>query len=381
MNKRTWVALAIGSCLLAAGLTSPASAGTGPDRMAAIQTEVDGMVAAGVPGVVYLVRDGSLTRVLTAGVRDVQRGTPIRADDRFRIASITKSFVAVTILELVGEGQLSLDDTADRWVPGLLPDPTITVRQLLQHTSGLFDYAEDPTWWDTVSADLTRRWEPEQVIAVALSHPANFAPGTSYGYSNTGYAVLGLVAEAATGKSMASLVTSRVISPLRLADTYVSHNSTIRGHHAHGYTFAGVPGSDPSARSDVTRMNATLAVSSGDVISTVGDVARFYRALFEGNLLPTGLLSEMEHFVDPPEDDGSGYGYGLGLEKRVLDCGTTIFGHQGGIFGFSSDAAESADHRHQAVVFFNTDSLPTEEAYGDLYEHAGRAFHLSYCDD
>lgn len=375
MNRRPLLTLAVATCLALAGAPLPAHAAetTWPDRVAGIQAELDAAVAAGVPGVVYFVRDGNLSTVLTAGLGDVTRATPIRADDRFRIASITKSFVAVTILRLVDRHVLGLDDPVQRWLPGLVPDARVTIRQLLGHTSGLFDYAEDADWQAAVVADLTRRWTPDEVIAIALAHPAVFAPGTSYGYSNTDYAVLGEVARAATGRSMASLVTDLVIRPLGLRDTYVSHTSTIRGQHAHGYTSGGFLGSPDSGLRDVTRMNATLAVTSGDVISTVEDVATFFRALLDGRLLPAGPLAQMTDMR--PTGEGDPWAYGLGLQRNPTDCGVSI-GHAGGIFGFSSDAGESPDQTHQAVVFANTDSIPE-----GAFAHFGRASHLSYCDD
>ena len=334
-------------------------------RWSSIQDELDATVAAGVPGVVLLVRDGERTRVLTSGVADEARDTPIRADDHFRIASISKTFVAVAVLRLVERGLLRLDSRVDDWVPGLLPDATITIRQLLQHTSGLFDYADDESWWSQVMADPTRRWTAPEVISVATGHDPYFAPGKSWHYSNTGYAALGLVLQAATGRTPAQVVTKEVIRPLHLAHTYVASMPTLRPPFAHGYSDRG------DGDVDVTLMSPTLAVTSGDVISTVGDVARTLRVVLDSHFLPAGLLAQMEDFV--LTGDGEGYGYGLGLMTNPTSCGIT-YGHTGGIIGFNSDARESPDGSVESVIFVSTDSIPE-----NAFPHFQRIVDLTFC--
>jgi len=168
------------------GGQSPASARSA-GRFAQIQKELDAVVRAGVPGVVFLVRDGAQVKVLTSGLADVAQHRRMGASDRFRIASISKPMVATAVLRMVAAHRLGLDDRVDDWLPGLLADRALTVRELLQHTSGLFDYVDYADWFATARADPLRRWQPAELLAVSAGHTPYFAPGTSFHYSNTDY--------------------------------------------------------------------------------------------------------------------------------------------------------------------------------------------------
>lgn len=335
--------------------------------VAAIQAHLDAAVAAGVPGIVWLVRAGSTTITMTAGVADVGKERPIATDDRFRIASISKMFVAAVVLQLVDEGRIGLDGPVAPLLPGLGLDPRITVRHLLQHTSGLFDFGDDEAFITAALGDVTRRWRPQELVSIATSHPPYFAPGRGWHYSNTGYVVLGLLVERVTGRAFDKEISHRILRPLALRDTYVSAQFVLRGRHSNGYT-AGDEGPV-----DTTRINATLTGASGDLVSTVGDVARFQQALLAGQLLSLHTMTEMQRFV--PAWDSPDYGAGLGVFASPQACGVSL-GHSGGIFGFQSDAEQMSDGHRQNVVFVNTDAIP-DAAYGEF----GAAATLSLCGE
>src|SRR5947208_5795457 len=191
--------------VVVAALAVPASgAGETAGREADLQRSLDQLVAAGVPGAVLLVRKGDRTIRLTSGYGNLKPRTPMRPGDRFRVGSITKSFVAAVALQLVGERKLALTDTVERWLPGVVPNgKRITVRQLLNHTSGLFDYGGDRTFVADAFRHPLKDWTPRQIVAIATAHKPRFAPGADWSYSDTNYYVLALIVEAAPGPSLA----------------------------------------------------------------------------------------------------------------------------------------------------------------------------------
>ena len=276
-----------------------------------LRREMTELVGAGVPGVVVLVRRDGRTLRLASGEADLARKTPMRTSDRFRIGSITKTFVATVVLQLVGEGELSLDDTVERWLPGLVPNgERITVRQLLGHRSGLFDYLDDPrVLRPYLHGDFGYVWTPRRLVAISASHPPLFPPGTGFSYSNTNYVLLGLVVEAATRRPI-GLELDRLFGRLGLRATSFDTSPRIRGPHAHGYLVDG-------SWSDVSVLSPSPAWAAGAIVSTADDVASFYRALLGGHLLPPDLLRTMETTED---------GHGLGLDSRLsgaLACGAS----------------------------------------------------------
>src|SRR5262245_50277019 len=165
---------------------------------------LDEVVSDGVPGAILLVRDGDRTVRLTSGSARLAPRVRMEPNDRFRAGSITKSFVSTVVLELVGEGKLALSDTVERRLPGLVPNGDhITVRQLLNHTSGLYNYTDDPDLLRALTnLSSDRVFKPEELLAMATSHPPLFKPGARWSYSNTNYIVLGLIVEAVTGKPL-----------------------------------------------------------------------------------------------------------------------------------------------------------------------------------
>ena len=270
----------------------------------------------------------------------------MRPVDRFRVGSITKSFVATVLLQLVGERKLKLADSLEKWLPGLVPDGRrITVRELLQHTSGLYDYVNDSAFRTAVLANPLRVWTPRQLVRIAVSHEPLFRPGRRWSYSNTNYILAGLLLQAVTHHTVAAELRDRVFRPLALHQTSFPTSPTISGPHAHGYLFYGTP-----LVRDTAHVSPTGAWAAGAIISTVNDVAAFYNALLGGRLLRPALLAEMENTFRT--EDGNGYG--LGLLELHTPCGR-MFGHDGDFPGYATEAFTSPNRQRQLILFINSD--------------------------
>lgn len=305
-----------------------------------LQRALDHVVATGPPGAVLFVREGHRSLRLTSGYSDRRHRTPMRADNRFRVASLTKSFVATVVLQLVGEGLLGLDDSVERWLPGAVPGgDRITIRQLLEHTSGLYDYFEDPRLMAPYErGDFAHRYTPRELLALGTSQPSLFPPGSRQTYSNTGYVALGLIVEASTGRSLGHALKARIFEPLRLRSTTFGNGA---GPRAHGYARIG------GRLRDVARLNLSFEWAAGAVVSTAKDIARFYRALLAGRLVRSDLLALM---TMPAL--GAKIGYGAGLEKVRSPCGPA-WGHSGATPGFTTHAYENRDR--QIILLYNLD--------------------------
>jgi D-alanyl-D-alanine carboxypeptidase len=320
------------ACLAATGLQQQAQAATSAPP--ALQQALDKLVDDGVPGAIALQRKGRQQWHAASGVADLETKRPIRATDRFRAASITKSFVSTVVLQLVGEQRLSLDDTVEHWLPGVVPHgDAITVRTLMNHTSGLYDYADAPFLLQLLQ-ERFRTWRPLQLVQRAVAHPPLFAPGTRYSYSNTNYILLGLIIAAVDEvppqlqtASPAFEVYRRIIGPLRLWHTsFPLTDPDIHGPHAHGYLMDIPPGLGLPATLDTTRLNPSWEWTGGAIVSTLDDVADFHRALFTAALLRPDQQRELQTTV--PGDAGEDAG--LGVVKLQTPCGPG-WGHGGNV--------------------------------------------------
>ncbi len=360
----------VAACAVAlpAALAAPAVAAPATDGHDATRRALKAAVADGVPGVTATARDGHRTWSRTEGVGDLRTGEPRSERDRYRVGSITKTFVATVVLQLEAEGRLSLDDTVDEWLPGVVEGngnhgDRITLRQLLNHTSGLYNYTADEEFARTYFARdgfLEHRYDtvtPRQLVAIATAHEPDFAPGTDWRYSNTNYILAGMVIEEATGRPYAEEVRRRIIDPLKLRATSVPGNRvTLPRPSSRAYSKLTESATGPTY--DVTRLNPSMAGPAGEMISDSADLNRFYTALLRGRLLPAEQLAEMTTTV--PAMPGASYG--LGLIKRELDCGVTVWGHAGGIHGSSSEAVATRDGRHALAFNFNGDWSGDSEA-------------------
>lgn len=357
--------------LVAAGVVTltafaaPAVAST--SRSAAVdhaptRIAMEAAVRAGAPGVLGRVRDAHGTWSAAVGVADLTTDRPRRPGDRFRIGSITKTFVSTVILQLEAEHRIDLDNTVEHWLPGLVrgngnDGRLITVRQLLNHTSGLYSYDADPGFRANVftSAFLTHRYDtytPEQLVRTALAHAPHFAAGTAYKYSNTDYILVGLIVQKVTGHRYGTEIEQRVIKPLGLRSTTVPGTTAVMPR-PHGRGYSKFPDDAPDEPvHDVTDLNPSMAWAAGEMISSAGDLTRFYSALMRGGLLPKAQLTEMLTTAS----SGPGiHGGGLGISPATLSCGITVWGHDGGIHGSTSLALTTRDGGHTAAFNFNAD--------------------------
>lgn len=324
----------------------------GAETTGAVQRGLDGLVQEhGFPAAMASVRDPSgRSRFYAAGVGDLETGEPVPTDGQIRIASTTKMFTATVVLQLVGEGKVGLDEPVERYLPGLVRDGrNITVRQLLQHTSGLPEYVN----FDY--KDVQHRYvEPRELLDRALAQPPVFPPGTQWRYSNTNYVVAGLLAQRVTGRPIAEEITNRVIRKAGLRHTYWpgTGDQTIREKHAHGYYTPATPGQE---RVDFTEMDPSWGWAAGQMISTPSDVNKFLVALVGGRLLAPAQLAEMQKTVAAPGFP-PGWTYGLGLMRIELSCGEIAWGHGGDIDGYENRNGITSNGRAATVA---VTALPT----------------------
>jgi D-alanyl-D-alanine carboxypeptidase len=325
-------------------LTASAATRTTP----VLQRLVKRLVRDGAPGALAEVRTPSRVRRAAAGVSERQPRVPLHATDRWRIASLTKSFVATVVLELATEGKLSLDDTVEHWLPGLVPNgAAITVRELLDHTSGLFNYNDDASWEPTLLADPHRIWLPKELIALADSHPLYFPPGTDWHYANTNYVLLGLVIEAATGRSIDDELRDRILQPLGLAETAFPVGPDDSGL-VHGYVGRATLMSATPLVDATSILNPSWLWAAGALVSNADDVTTFYARLLSGHILQPGLVTAMETVTPPARE------YGLGLMRFDTPCGTG-FGHEGDFNAYRTVAVARPNGSRAAVVMVNVD--------------------------
>ncbi|AOS64611.1 serine hydrolase domain-containing protein [Actinoalloteichus hymeniacidonis] len=338
----------------------------------ALQQDLDGVVdSLGVPAALASVRNSEgEVQDYTAGVGDIETDAPVPVDGQVRIGSSTKTFVAVVLMQLVAEGSVDLDASVETYLPGVVQGEgvdgnAITVRQLLQHTSGIPNFTAfmNPDFFATRDT----YYEPTELLDLALAEPAAFEPGAKAEYSNTNYVIAGLIIEQVTGGTVAEEITSRVIEPAELTKTYfpAPRDKEIEGEHPKGYH----PTAEDGSLGDITSIDPSMAWAAGQIVSTPSDVSRFYTALLAGDLVEAEQLAEMQTTVEA--SDLPGTEYGLGLMRNELSCGGVRWGHDGNFPGYSISNGATEDGRSAAIA---VTSLPTSEealsAGGELVDTA-----------
>lgn len=261
----------------------------------------------------------------------------------FRIGSVTKTYVATVVLQLVGAGKLSLDDKLETWVTGVPNGSAITVRMLLNHTSGIFNYTTDTTFL----ANLKKKWTPDELVQLAVSHGAVDPPGTKWEYSNTNYVCLGIIVEKVGGKGIAEQIRAGVLEPQKLDATFFDGEEALVGTLA--------PGFSPTGTDSTYSVDPSGPWAAGSMVATPADTAAFVQALAEGKLLDPAEQTAMETGVPLP---GAPASYGLGL--LMLDASVTAgagkaYGHDGSINGYHTQAFHFRDTQTSIVSIVNQD--------------------------
>ncbi|MBJ3809851.1 beta-lactamase family protein [Streptomyces flavofungini] len=292
------------------------------------------------------------------GLADLRTGRKVVGNEHSRIASDTKTWVSTVVLQLVGEGKIKLDDSVDHYLPGLIRTKDydgrkITVRQLLQHTSGLPDYLEGPDWEDLEE----HRWdhfEPLETVeqALRLPPPEDRTPD-GFSYSNTNYNLVGLIVTEVTGRSIGTEIEQRLIKPLGLRGTYWPGDCvTLRKPDLRGYVDQG------GKLVDKTEWNVSAADASGALVSTSADATAFWTALWSGKLLAPAQLAEMKKTI--PDDLGEGYG--LGVERYERTPGFVTWGHSGYMeSGHKFRNAVTEDGRRAVTLMVGSERFNSEK--------------------
>ncbi|MFG2980449.1 serine hydrolase domain-containing protein [Streptomyces sp. NPDC048258] len=361
-----------------AATASPVPSALKPIDPAAFQAAVDRAAKKlMVPGAMVLLRTPQGT--FRAIVGTTERGTaePPDTGDHFRIASNTKTMTAALIALLAQDGRLRLSDPVSAYVPGVPGGGNITVAELLKMRSGLYNYTMAPELSAALDADPGKAFTPQDVLAMAFRHPPNFAPDASYEYSNTNYALLGLVAEKAGGRPLAQQFQDRLFAPLGLKGTSLPdlHDRSLPEPYSHGYMFGGtsyalVDKPYPAAMSeaartgklapiDYTHQNPSYATAAGGVVSTADDLATWIKALVTGEVLNAASQQQWlrsPQAEDPAAPDGQKYGYGIAYQR--FGPNAAMYYHGGELPGFNSFIGHDPDNDVTLVVWTNLTLSP-----------------------
>ena len=333
------VPLAAAIALGAAG--GAASAAPSKGEVESLKSRAQGLVEAGYPAVLAAVSDSKGESAgVAVGKGSLETGQAPPMDGEVRVGSASKTFVAVVVMQLVQEGKVGLDEPIETYLPGLIKGEgvdgsRITVRQLLQHTSGLPEYTD--TYLSSRAAEsenMQHYVPPRDLLDTALGKLAAFEPGTQWKYTNTNYIVLGMLIERVSQRPVGEQIDERIVKKLGLSHTYLPGNGEkkLHGPHSQGYHL-----SAEGKLEDMTDLDTSLAWAAGGMVSTPGELNTFFQAVLDGRLLTQASIDEMKNgAVDASSHLGPGAVYGLGLIGTPLSCGGTAWGHHGGIAGYET---------------------------------------------
>jgi D-alanyl-D-alanine carboxypeptidase len=325
-----------------------------------------------IPGAVVLLRTPQGEFAVTYGTTELGTTSPPRADTHFRIASNTKTMTAAIIVQLAQEGKLNFSDPVSQYVPGVPNGDNITIAELLDMRSGLYNYTDAPELAASLDRDPTRVWTPGELLAIAFARPPNLPPGTAYEYCNTNYALLGLVAEQVDGRPLARAMQDRLFGPLGLQQTMLpaSTVNSIPEPYSHGYLYGsssvaltGTPPYSPEIQAaakagtllpnDYTDVNHSFAAAAGGVISTANELATWIQALVAGRMINAEYQRRWLDSVqpqDPSKPDGQQYGYGI---AKMRWGPNTIYFHGGETPGYNSFIGYDPGSQVTLVVWTN----------------------------
>ncbi|CAA9460967.1 MAG: Beta-lactamase class C-like and penicillin binding proteins (PBPs) superfamily [uncultured Rubrobacteraceae bacterium] len=384
--KQTAFATAVASVPYLAGRSAAFGKEQANGADAALDQALKELVAmeGGPPGVIAVVQRGQHRKVHTFGVRNIKSGLPMRVDDRMRIASAAKAFSGAVALSLVSKGALSLNDTIGELLSDLPKPPPdawaeVTLRQLLNHTSGLPDILENQDFQEAVGDSPTKAPPPEKLLTYAYDRkpPLRFEPGSKYQYSNSDNIAVALMVEAATGTSYEEQLRERVYRPLGLKKTSLPRGPDLRKPFIHGYD--NVPSQDPPE--DVSEdLAAGWSWASGGIVSTPADLNTFIRGYVGGKLFDERTQAKQRRVVEGGSSEPPGPGKnsaGLALFRYQTRCGT-VWGHTGNTPGYTQFAAASADGRRSVTVSINAQHTPVSGS-PVVFEALRRAEELAVC--
>ncbi|MFF8501722.1 serine hydrolase domain-containing protein [Streptomyces anulatus] len=353
-RRRRAVVAALAAASLAGLTTGPAHAGGGDSRHGSVDPALRQKLQAlvdtpgGPPGAIAVLTAGGRSEVYRAGTSQLGTGRPPRTTDHMRIASTAKAFSGSVALQLAERGALGLDDTLGRRLPRLPAAwHRVTLRQLLNHTSGLPDYTEAPTFIAELTADPRRRFDSRRLLDYVAGDPLRFRPGSAYHYSNSDNIAVALMAEAATGQRYEKLLAELVYRPLGLRDTSLPQGYRLPEPYLHGYAV-----DPPNAPEDVsTVLGASGLWASGGTVSTPRDLGAFIRGYAGGlGLGPEVRRQQLSFVAGSSEPAGPGRNRaGLGVFSYATRCGT-VYGHTGNLPGYTQLAAGTKDGKRSLTV-------------------------------
>jgi D-alanyl-D-alanine carboxypeptidase len=355
------------------GETTKGSSALNPIDQAALQAVVDATAKELlVPGAMVILSTPQGEFTVSYGTTTLGATIPPRGDTHFRIASNTKTMTAAVIVQLAQEGRLDLDDPVSKYVSGVPDGDQITIADLLNMRSGLYNYTDAPEISASLDAEPTKVWTPEEVLAIAFKHPPYFPPGTAFHYDNTNYALLGLIAEEREhGKPLARILQDRLFGPLGMNDTALpaSTSNTLPDPYSHGYmygssSFALVdqdypPDIQAAARAgtlkpnDYTNQNPSYASAAGGVISTAKDLVTWMQALVGGKVFNADYQQRWLDSLqpeDPSKPQGQQYGYGI---TQLRFGSNALYFHGGETPGYNSFMGYDPANQVTLIVWTN----------------------------
>ena len=353
-----------------------ASAAPSKGEAESLKSRAQGLVEAGYPAVLAAVTDSKGESAgVAVGKGNLETGQAPPMDGEVRIGSNTKTFVAVVVMQMVQEGKVGLDEPIETYLPGLIKGEgidgsRITVRQLLQHTSGLPEYTDTTPGSGDIFQVKDHYIPPRDLLDTALGKPAQFEPGAQWKYTNTNYLVLGMLVERVSQRPVGEQIDERIVKKLGLSHTYfpAPGDRSIKGTHPQGYHL-----SAEGKLEDITEMDPVWGWAAGAMVSTPSELNTFFQAVFDGRLLTQSSIDEMKNgAVDASSYLGPGTVYGLGLIGRSLSCGGTSWGHGGTIHGYQTDNAVGPDGTAVTVA---VTALPTAIADQSNLESSAKEKH------
>ncbi|MFC1515237.1 serine hydrolase domain-containing protein [Thermodesulfobacteriota bacterium] len=331
--RTAWFRFCLGTCvvvmlanLAGIGVDTVASAGD-QDMTKRLDTAFERAITESeAPGAIAGVWKGDFAWTAAEGLANIEAGTPMRTSYVWRIGSVTKTFVATAVLRLCDKGMLKLDDRLSRFRPDFPKADQITVRQLLQHSSGIFSWDEDEDTRAAIFKHPEKEWTMEAMIQLSASKPFYSEPGAAYHYSNVGYFLLVPIIEQVTGKGVPQVIQEEIAEPLGLQHTYMPDGPRYKDEVIHGYMTEGGALKDTIGMRFADVINYELAHTPGGMVSTLADLKVWVKALATGRLLSAKMHKEQLRTIPNPASKGAGYGLGVSSYKGW-------FGHSGGVAG------------------------------------------------